>query len=305
MKKLLVDGVFAAVLVPRDGAGRIDTAAYGRAVAFLLERGVRGVVVNGATGEYPLTTDEEFAVLVELTAAACGGRAPFLCGVGSAGLQRSVGLGRRAMEGGAAGLLVPVPYFFPYEQDDVEAYYQEFASRLAAPSLLYNLPSFTTPIERETVLRVLDECPTFEGIKDSSGQLEIVGALTAERPQACRVIGNDGVLSRAMEQGLCDGVISGVAGVLPELLTALWESVPGSPEFAAESSELADVVSRLGALPTPWALKWILESRGVAEASFAQPLSARRAEQGRALRQHFSSWRQQAPAQGCRAQQRA
>ena len=39
---------------------------------------------------------------------------------------------------------------------------------------------------------------------------------------ACRIVGDDGVLSAALHAEVCDGVISGVACVVPELILAVY-----------------------------------------------------------------------------------
>ena len=62
----------------------------------------------------------------------------------------------------------------------------------------------------ETVRRLIVEVPNIIGIKDSSGSLEILRDLTTHGVEACRIIGNDSALVQAMEEKICDGVVSGV-----------------------------------------------------------------------------------------------
>jgi dihydrodipicolinate synthase/N-acetylneuraminate lyase len=45
-----------------------------------------------------------------------------LCSIGAAGLAGCLELGRVAMEGGVRALLLPMPYFFPYSQEDLSAF---------------------------------------------------------------------------------------------------------------------------------------------------------------------------------------
>ncbi len=81
-------------------------------------------------------------------------------------------------------------------------------------------------------------------------------------------------------------MISGVACVLPELLQAVWERSDDACRL------LGEFIAHVAPFPVPWALKWIGESRGIAVARFAQPLSAARERQGRELQRWFESWRQ-------------
>jgi 4-hydroxy-tetrahydrodipicolinate synthase len=182
-----------------------------------------------------------------------------------------------------------MPSFFPYAQDDLMAFCLRVADSVETPVLLYNLPQFTTGLEPETTLALLRACPNIVGIKDSSGSLDTVELLKRELPEACRIIGNDGALAQALRRGLADAVVSGVACVLPELMTALFASgYNGEPDPLLEEA-LNAFIAQLDTMPTPWALKVMAEARGLTPAWFALPLSARRQGQREAL----SQWLQQ------------
>lgn len=47
-----IAGLFAAVPTPVDDLGRIDAAAFDRVVDLVVEAGVSGICIAGATGEY-------------------------------------------------------------------------------------------------------------------------------------------------------------------------------------------------------------------------------------------------------------
>jgi 4-hydroxy-tetrahydrodipicolinate synthase len=292
----IVKGVYAAVLIPRLPDGELDAGAFRASLGFLRAKGVVQVVVNGATGEYCLTTAEELARMLAI----CRETLPdgeVLCGVGAAGLPGCLALGRVAIEGGARALLLPMPHFFPYSQDDLHAFCASAAARLDAPVLLYNLPSFTTPLELETVRGLIDSVPNILGIKDSSGSLGILAGLSSE---ACRIVGDDRVLVAALDAGVCDAVVSGVAGVLPELTTFLFER-RGAAEYPLAVELLDGLIRRLSAFPVPWGLKLIAECRGIAPARFSLPLSAARTAQAHEFRCWFPGWCAQweSVAQGC------
>ncbi len=247
-----------------------------------MERGIGGFAINGATGEFCLTTPPELKQMVRIVGEVTSGRAEFVCGVGSAGLPGCLEHGLIAIEGGAAGLLLPMPYFFPYEQDDLAAFCKEASERLSAPVLLYNLPQFSSGLQPATVRDLIFECPNIVGIKDSSGSLDILRTLSEPGVEACRIVGSDGALAQAVDERLCDAVISGVASVLPELVL---------DAFQGRSRELLnEFIEAIGPFPVPWALKWIGEARAIAPASFSQPVSPQRLAQGRALQNWFHGW---------------
>jgi 4-hydroxy-tetrahydrodipicolinate synthase len=282
---MFVQGVYAAVLIPRLPDGELDTRGFRAILEFLRGKGLTRVVVNGATGEYCLTTGAELArMLTTCRETLPGGEV--LCCIGAAGLAGCLELGGIAVDHGARALLLPMPYFFPYAQGDLHAFCEGVAARLDAPILLYNLPLFTTPLELETVRGLIDRVPNIIGIKDSSGSLAILGGLDSG---ACRIIGDDSVLVAALDAGLCDGVVSGVAGVLPELITFLFEQ-RNSPAYPRAVELLNELIRHLSVFPAPWGLKLIAECRGITTAWFSQPLSAARKAQASEFRAWFPGW---------------
>jgi 4-hydroxy-tetrahydrodipicolinate synthase len=288
----LIRGVYAAVITPRKIDGTIDEDSLRSWLTFLIEAGVQGFAINGATGEFCLTTVDEFHLLMDLVANTLAGKASFLAGVGSPSTAASVRLGKIASEAGARAVLLPMPYFFPYSQDDLAEFSRAVAKELDSKILLYNLPQFTSGLAPETSLRLIRECSNIVGVKDSSGLLDTVRLLTHEEPSACRVIGNDGVLASALKEGIADAVVSGVACVLPELITQIFLGGIGAGSvtgWALLTAALDAFIEQLDKLPTPWGLKVMAEARGIAAASFPMPLSLNR----RVLEKELALWFEQ------------
>ncbi len=289
MKPKHVQGVYAAVLTPRAVNGDVDVPAFTAILHFLLGKGVRRFAVNGATGEFCLTTPAQLELLLATVQAACQD-AEVLCGVGAAGVAQTRELAVVAERACVHGLLLPMPYFFPYGQQDLAAFSEEVARNVTLPVLLYNLPQFTTGLDAQTVCDLCRSVPNIIGIKDSSGSLDILRALRTHVSDACRIVGNDQAFAPALQESLCDGVVSGVACVVPELIQALYNQPIGSPEFAHSSDQLDQFIEQLNQFPTPWGLKWVAEQRGLLNASFTLPLSQQRRTGGAALKQWCRTW---------------
>jgi 4-hydroxy-tetrahydrodipicolinate synthase len=285
---LPVQGVFAAMTLARDFSGQLELDVFARHLQFAGATGVEGFVLNGATGEYCLTSaDELFQILVRARAVV-GPEVKVLAAVGGASLAQTLARVEAAQAAGADALLLPVPHFYPYEQQDVIAFAKQVVQHAKLPLLLYNLPGFTTPIEPATTLKLLQET-VISGIKDSSGELETLRLLTGSFQGANRVIGNDAALHAALLEGLCDGVVSGVASVLPELMIAFYREVKAAPHSRAAlelKSALDTVLEWLGRFPVPWGLKILAAERGFLTADFALPLSPQRA----ATAEDFARW---------------
>jgi dihydrodipicolinate synthase/N-acetylneuraminate lyase len=265
---VLVSGVWAALLDPRDGA-------HTRALAERLQRsGVNGFVLNGATGECAAATEQSILVQIQAVKHAA---APFILGVGAANLTASRRLLDLGAQHGALAALAPVPFFFRYGAGEAVEFVHRLADSSPIPVLLYHLPQFTSGYPPEAVSALLSVA---RGIKDSSGSLALLRSLKEHNGAWNRILGHDGALVEAVREDLLHGVISGVAGVAPELTLAVWRRNPLANDL------LAELLAQLDGLPTPWGLQWIAEVRGWFPASHAIPLSSARIAQ-KAL---FSTW---------------
>jgi 4-hydroxy-tetrahydrodipicolinate synthase len=295
-----IQGAYAAVLTPRKETGEIDESAFRRLLEFLLGKGIAGFAINGATGEFGITSEQEFERLMAAAAQTLKGRATFLAGIGSGSSITSIHLGNIASSAGAAGLLLPMPCFFPYSQDDLKAFSCGVAKEADAPVLLYNLPQFTSGLNPQTSLELIRESEAIVGIKDSSGSLDTLRMLTDAAIGARRIVGNDEVLAQALKENLLDGVVSGVACVLPELIGRIYSVGmvdSGSLEFGELAAALTAAIDELRPLPTPWGLKMIAESRGLLKATYPMPLSPERETQKTALLRWFEQNRARLLAQ--------
>jgi 4-hydroxy-tetrahydrodipicolinate synthase len=283
----LLDGVSAAVLTPRTGTDSVVEEQFRQSLDFLLARGIRSFALNGATGEFCLTTPGQLERILANTSAITALDGQFVVGIGTPGYASSIELGRLAADAGAKAVLLPMPYFFPYEQADLRAFVTRVADALSIPVLLYNLPQFTSGLAPQTSLALIREHENVAGIKDSSGSLDTLRLLTAEGVDCCRIVGSDSALGPALEEGVSDGVVSGVACVLPELIQRVFEagiSAPESIEFRTANDHLGAFIEEINLLPVPWGLKVVSEERQLGPATFAVPVAPERQQQMEQLR---------------------
>lgn len=280
----------AALLTPRTADGSIDVEGVSRNVEFVLARGVRGVVVAGATGEYVALSEPARKTLLEETASAVRGRAQLLSSVGAADLSVCVRLADHAFATGVDAVLLPPPHFYQHTERDLEAFYREAAEAIGGPILLYNLPAFTSPIEPGLALRLIESVPNIIGIKDSSGKLDMLQALVTRRDlHAHAILGHDRVLLDALEVGCMETVISGPAGVIPELIVGICEThARGSrQQLEALGKLLYEFLDNLEQFPYPVSLQLSGQARGLFTARYCLPLSTERQKQAEEYQQWF------------------
>ena len=296
---MAIEGAFAAVITPRDTNGAIDETGLRRWLEFLMDRGIKGFAVNGATGEFCQTSEAEFDRLISVAAETVKGRASILAGVGAANADGAIRLAKLATRCGADALLLPMPYFFRYSQGDLKMFSRTVAAAVRTPVLLYNLPQFTTGLDAETSLELIRDCDGIIGIKDSSGSLETLRLLTSERVKAARLIGNDEVIAKAMTEGILDGVVSGVACVLPELISGLWQQGcvrAEGYEFDELAAALLLFIGQLDGFPTPWGLKIAGDARGLSPAQCPFPASPERERRADEFKRWFEEHKERLKA---------
>jgi len=288
-RQLKLSGVFAAAVTPnRRGTLDADYSALMDLLDFLAEARVDGICVMGSTGEFLNYSFADRQRLVYLGAKRS--RAPLLVGVGHSTLRGALQLAEEAIASGADGLLLMPPYFFPYGQPEIEHFYREFAQETgdAVPLALYNIPAFTSPIAIETVARLIDT-GRFAGIKDSSGDWEYFERLLALRREGSFAVicGNDRIALRALAAG-ADGVLSGCASAVPELVVAMRKAQSAGDMARAEvlNARLAEFVDRIEEFPVPVGIKRAVEIRGQKGGEVAVPLPT---DGGQAL-EDFAAW---------------
>jgi 4-hydroxy-tetrahydrodipicolinate synthase len=286
-------GLFAAVVTPVHDDGRLDLSTFDRVVDFLVAAGVDGICITGATGEFPHVETADRLALIRRA----GGRLPrdraLLVGIGAVNPHRVVELGAASFEAGSRAVLLSMPMFFRYQQEDLQAFSSHVSRALRGPCLLYDLPDFTNGLAPETVLSLLRDEAFIVGIKDSSGRVENLETFASARGAQpwTLLVGDD----RALRPGLLagwDGGISGVAGFCPELLVGLHRSVLAGDEVAAARFDtlLEELIARIAVFPTPWGIRAGLAARGLATGPFPLPLSPTRERQVDEFQEWFPAW---------------
>jgi 4-hydroxy-tetrahydrodipicolinate synthase len=283
-----VQGIFAAAITPRGKQGEIDFGASFELVDLLASGGANGIALFTGAGEYAALAPDERSRLVYL--AVKRSRIPVLVGVGSATLDDSVSLARAARDAGAAGLLLPPPYFFRYEQVDVHEFYQQFAAHVGAGAVTFlsNNPLYTTPIEVDTA-RALIASGHFAGIEEASGDAQTFTCMKTASP--CVLAGSDPFLPEALRAG-ANGAVSGVAGALPELVVGLDRAIRGGKEGEAQELErnLRDFLAWCAEFPQPAALRVTAGMRGIKTGAHSAPLSTSKQKRMEEFQEWLQGW---------------
>ncbi|MEK6629811.1 MAG: dihydrodipicolinate synthase family protein [Acidobacteriota bacterium] len=277
-----IAGLFAAVATPIHADGRTDLGTFDRLVDLLVDAGVHGICIAGATGEYPHFETADRKAIIRRAAERLPRDCALLVGIGAPSMRHAIELGETAANAGSRALLLPMPMFFRYEQQDLQAYCAHVSRAVRAPCLLYDLPDFTNSLAPETVVNLLRDEQFIVGIKDSSGRVENLAAFAEARSGDLwtLLVGDDRLLRQGLQSGW-DGGISGVAGFCPELLVALYRSfVDGRLDEVTRLEGLLDeLISQLAPFPTPWGIRIGLAARGIPTGPLPLPVTPTRQKQ--------------------------
>ena len=197
------------------------------------------------------------------------------------------------MQSGSRGLLLPMPMFFRYNQEDLKAFCTDVSDALRGPCLLYNLPDFTNALEPDTVVSLLRDAEFILGIKDSSGQIEHLNAFAAARGSQAwtLLVGDDRALCRGCRP---DGMAASLASqgsarnCSSHSTAATWRN--GSTKRRVFKVLLDELISQIAPLPTPWGIRVGLAARGIDTGPLPLPLSAARTVQIATFRKWLPGW---------------
>ncbi len=256
-------GVFAAALTPLTAELAPDIARLAGHCRWLLDHGCDGLAVLGTTGEAnSFSVAERLEILEGLFEAGIPGHA-LLPGTGCCAVPDTVSLTRRAVELGAAGVLVLPPFYYKNVSDDgLFAAYSEVIEGVGDGRLkvyLYHFPQMSaTPIGYGLIERLLDRYPdTVAGMKDSSGDLDNMCGAARAFPGFCVFSGTDDLMLPLLQAG-GSGCITAVSNVASSLAARVYAGWRDGTDIEADNALLVAVRQAIGRYPLVAALKEIM-----------------------------------------------
>lgn len=245
-----IRGIIPPLVTPLTDQGQIDADGLERLIEHQIVGGVHGLFILGTTGEGPSLAYDKRRELISRVCRLVDSRVPVLVGITDTSLAESVALASFAADAGCDALVAAPPGYYPLQQRDLLAYFQQLIQDLPLPLMLYNMPAVAhSTIELETVRRLLDQS-SIVGLKDSSGDLDYFRsllAITSNRPDFSLMVGPERLLSTTLALGGSGGV-SGGANIWPRLFVGLYNAAIGNNRIAV--SRLAETLMRLGQIYT-------------------------------------------------------
>ena len=201
--------ILPAMVTPMKSDGSVDFAAAQKLAKYLVADGADGLVVNGTTGESPVTHMDEKVELVRAVKEVVD--VPVISGAGSNDTAHTVRMVEQTQEAGADAVLVVMPYYSRPSQDGIVGHYKAVDESAEKPIIVYDVPGRTgLKVKVETYDR-LAELEHVKAVKDATGDL----AAAVEKQQRTGLAwysGDDGLFLPFLSIGAV-GIISVIAHV--------------------------------------------------------------------------------------------
>jgi 4-hydroxy-2-oxoglutarate aldolase len=243
-------GVLAPVITNfHEKSEDLDVAAFARNVHALIQAGLHGIVVCGSTGEAALLSDDERRVLLEAARASTPRDRTLLMGAGAESTRATLKRCADAKSGGADAVLVVAPHYYAnaMSAEALRTHYRAVADGSPLPVVLYNIPKYMHFALPPELVGELAKHPNVIGIKDSSGDLNMLGGFLKSQGESFTVLtGNGGTFAGALQAGARGGILA-VADFAPALCLQIFAAhqkgdVAAANELQAAMKPLAAVI---------------------------------------------------------------
>lgn len=236
-------GILPPLSMPFDEDGNLVKGALKAQVDFMIESGVRGLVVGGSTGEGHTLSSTEFTAAMIEAHEANAGRVPFVVGLivqsTREAIDRVKALGDIKID---ALQVTPVHYLFKPGREATIEHFRAIWEATKVPILIYNVIPWNY-LSIDDMLAIMDAVPGVVGMKQSSGDVKSVSDLVLRaKPENLVLTGIDALLYPSFALG-AHGAISALTCAVPGVTVKLFNAVQAGDHKTAK-----DIHFRLNAL---------------------------------------------------------
>lgn len=221
----LLRGILPPLVTPFLPDGGLDLAAFEANLDSYAGQDLGGYLALGSNGETPSLEEDEKLALIRAARARAGPR-PLLVGTGLESTRATIALTRKAADLGADAVLVLTPHYYKSKMtpEALRRHFEAVADASPVPVLLYSVPSFTGLPWPQGLAPALAAHPRIAGMKESSGDLALLGHIISSVPSSFAVAcGSAPVIYPALCIGAAAGILA-VACCAPRPAAALYRA---------------------------------------------------------------------------------
>lgn len=219
-------GVIPAFYACYDGEGEISPERVRALTKLHVEKGVKGVYVNGSSGECIYLSVEDRKTVLENVMAEAKGKLTVIAHVACNNTKDSVELAKHAEALGADAIAAIPPIYFRLPEYAIADYWNAMSA--AAPNtdfIIYNIPQLAGVALTQSLYEKMRENPRVIGVKNSSMPVQDIQMF-------CAAGGEDYIVFNGPDEQFISGRvmgakggIGGTYGAMPELFLKLDELV--------------------------------------------------------------------------------
>lgn len=266
MKTISLTGTFTALVTPFVAGGdAVDFGALEALVEAQIEGGVSGLVPCGTTGESPTLTDDEQLAVIKRVVDVAKGRVPVIAGTGTFSTKKTIAASKAALEVGADGVMVVMPYYNKPSQDGLREHVLAISRALSCPIVLYNIPGRSVvDLSADTTVQICEKAPNVVGLKDATGNILRCQELKRRLGDRLAVLSGDDALTLAFGSVGASGVISVTSNIRPREVSAVTTALLANDYVRARAYHFAlvELHNIMFVEPNPAPAKAVLASLG-------------------------------------------
>ena len=219
-------GVIPAFYACYDKEGNISPEGVRSLTRYFIEKGVKGVYVNGSSGECIYQSVEDRKVVLENVMKEAKGKLTVIAHVACHNTKDSVELAKHAESLGVDAIAAIPPIYFRLPEYAIAEYWNDMSA--AAPNtdfIIYNIPQLAGVALTTGLFAEMRKNPKVIGVKNSSMPVQDIQMFKADA-------GEDYIIFNGPDEQFvsgrvigAEGGIGGTYGVMPELFLKMDEYI--------------------------------------------------------------------------------
>ena len=242
------EGVIPAFYACYDEAGEVSPERVRALTQYFIDKGVKGVYVNGSSGECIYLSVADRKLILENVMEVAKGKLTVIAHVACNNTKDSVELAKHAESLGVDAIAAIPPIYFRLPDYSIAKYWNDMSA--AAPNtdfVIYNIPQLSGTTLTPALYAEMRKNPRVIGVKNSSMPTQDIQIFVAEG-------GEDHIVFNGPDEQFISGRvigakagIGGTYGVMPDLFLKLNELIKESDFETAKELQYAinDVIYKM------------------------------------------------------------
>ncbi|HEM6116564.1 TPA: dihydrodipicolinate synthase family protein [Streptococcus suis] len=241
-------GIIPAFYACYDADGEVSAERVKELVQYHIDKGVKGIYVNGSSGECIYQSVEDRKLIIEAVMSVAKGKLTVINHVACNNTKDSVELARHSEALGVDAIAAIPPIYFKLPDYSIAHYWNDISQ--AAPNtdfIIYNIPQLAGVALTSSLYAQMRQNPRVIGVKNSSMPVQDIQLFAAEA-------GSDYIVFNGPDEQFlggrlmgAEGGIGGTYGVMPDLFLKLDDLIASKDLETAKKLQYAinDVIYKM------------------------------------------------------------